>query len=96
MEEQIETRLFRGKMDEAVDWGHERGIPVSVVRDSNGFWMVSARLSDTHGQFRGEAYLSVLEIREALEAAVRQVCADRKKAFSGKIPGHLPVARPAL
>jgi hypothetical protein len=82
---------FKARVDEAVDWGHERGFPIDITRDPNGFWLVSAKLSDTHGAFRAECYLTTpFDVRIALDDAVLTVRADRKKAFSGKPPGHLP------
>lgn len=85
--------VFKAAVDEAVDWGHERGFPIVVTRDPNGFWLVSATLSDAHGQFRAECYLiSANDIRTTLDTAVSNVRADRKKAFAGKKPGHLAVS----
>lgn len=88
-----ESQSFKCQMDVAIDWSHQRGIPVSIERDRNFFWFVYATLKDPHGTFYATVAISNgrLDMSGALDRAVSQMRSERHTAFYGKTPGHLPV-----
>jgi len=82
---------FKDRVDEATDWSHERGIPIRIDRDKHGYWFIEAQLEDAHGSFR--AVVSIvpsIHVAQQLDKAVSDIRYERRKAFHGKTPGHLP------